>query len=66
MSPVYYCQDLATITVRVVPKGVEVTTATRKVRLSEAEKASVATTFDGKTFIGCGRRLDPVPSDSAR
>ena len=37
---VYYCQNLATITVRVVPKGVEVTTATRRASLAETPKGS--------------------------
>ena len=37
---VYYCQNLATITVRVVPKGVEVTTATRRSKLPETSKTS--------------------------
>jgi hypothetical protein len=48
---VYYCQNLALMTVRVFPKRVEVTTANRKVMLTETAQPSPARFSDGSATM---------------
>ncbi len=48
---VYYCQNLALLTVRVFPKRVEVTTANRKATLTEAAQPSPARFSDGSATL---------------
>jgi hypothetical protein len=52
---VYYCQNLAILTVRVFPKRVEVVTASRKATLTETAQPSAAQYSDGSvTLSGLG------------
>jgi hypothetical protein len=48
---VYYCQNLALLTVRVLPKRVEVTTANRKATLAETAQPSPARFSDGSATL---------------
>lgn len=48
---VYYCQNLAILTVRVLPKRVEVTTANRKLMLTETAQPSPARFSDGSATL---------------
>jgi hypothetical protein len=48
---VYYCQNLALLTVRVFPKRVEVTTANRKATLTETAQPSPARFSDGTATL---------------
>ena len=48
---VYYCQNLALLTVRVFPKRVEVTTANRKATLTETAQPSPARFSDGSATL---------------
>ena len=48
---VYYCQNLALLTVRVFPKRVEVTTANRKATLTETTQPSPARFSDGSATL---------------
>ncbi len=48
---VYYCQNLALLTVRVFPKRVEVTTANRKAVLTEAAQPSPVRFSDGSATL---------------
>ena len=48
---VYYCQNLSLVTVRVFPKRVEVTTADRKVMLTELPQPSVARFGNGSVTL---------------
>jgi hypothetical protein len=48
---VYYCQNLALLTVRVFPKRVEVTTANRKAMLTETAQPSPARFSDGSATL---------------
>jgi hypothetical protein len=48
---VYYCQNLSLVTVRVLPKGVEVATANRRVMLTETPQPSVARFSDGSVTL---------------
>jgi hypothetical protein len=48
---VYYCQNLSLVTVRVLPKRVEVTTANRKVTLPETTQPSLARFSDGSVTL---------------
>ena len=48
---VYYCQNLSLLTVRVLPKRVEVTTANRKAMLPEVAQPSSARFSDGSATL---------------
>lgn len=48
---VYYCQNLAILTVRVFPKRVEVTTANRKATLIESAQPSTVRFSDGSVTL---------------
>ena len=47
----YYCQNLALVTVRVLPKRVEVTTPNRKIMLTETTQPSTARFSDGSVTL---------------
>ncbi len=48
---VYYCQNLALVTVRVLPKRVEVITPSRRIMLAETTEPSLARFTDGSVTL---------------